>query len=61
MAEEVEHTIDSPTEADGDVMLDEESENDDDQESEEIADETVNAPKENIYHSSSSKSLGFGG
>ncbi len=61
MAEDVEHNIDSPTEADGDVMLDEESENDDDQESEEIADETVNAPKENIHHSSSSKSLAFGG
>ncbi len=43
MAEEVEHNIDSPTAADDDVVLDKESEIDDDQESEEIEDETVNA------------------
>jgi hypothetical protein len=44
MAEEVEHDIDSPTVADDDVMLNKENEIDDDQESEEIADETVNEP-----------------
>jgi hypothetical protein len=44
MAEEVEHDIDSPTVADDDVMLNKENEMDDDQESEEIADETVNVP-----------------
>jgi hypothetical protein len=43
MAKEVEHNIDNPTAADY-VMLDKESERDDDQESEEIVDETVNAP-----------------
>ncbi len=43
-AEDVDHTIDSPTGADDDVMLDKENKIDDDQESEEIADETVNAP-----------------
>ncbi len=44
MAEEVEHNIDSPTAVDEDVMLDKESKIDADQESEEIADETVNEP-----------------
>ncbi len=44
MAEEVEHNIDSPTEADDDVTLDKENKIDHDQESEEIVDKTVNAP-----------------
>jgi hypothetical protein len=44
MAEEVEHDIDPPTVADNDMMLDKENEIDDDQDSEEIADETVNEP-----------------
>jgi hypothetical protein len=44
MAEEVEHNIDSPTEADDDVMLNKENKIDDDQESEEIANDTVNVP-----------------
>jgi hypothetical protein len=44
MAEEVEHDIDSPPVADGDVMLNKENEVDDAQESEEVADETVNEP-----------------
>jgi hypothetical protein len=44
MAEEVEHDIDPPTVADDDMMLNKENKIDDDQESEEIADETVNAP-----------------
>jgi hypothetical protein len=41
MAKEVEHTIDSPSD---DVTLDKENEIDDDHDSEEIVDETVNAP-----------------
>jgi hypothetical protein len=44
MAEEVEHSIDSPAAADDNVTLDKENEIDDDQETEEIVDETVNAP-----------------
>ncbi len=44
MAEEVEHDTDFPTVADDDVMLNKENERDDDQESEEVADETVNEP-----------------
>jgi hypothetical protein len=44
MAEEVAHDIDFPTVADEDVMLNQENKLDDDQESEEIADETVNVP-----------------
>jgi hypothetical protein len=44
MAEEVQHDINSHTAADDDVMLSKENKIDDDQESEEIADETVKAP-----------------
>ncbi len=44
MAEEIEHDIDSPRVEDDDEMLSKESKIDDDQQSEETADETVNQP-----------------
>jgi hypothetical protein len=55
MAEEVEHTIDSPRPADDDVMLDKENEIDDDQESKEI----VNAPTPKRRTKSQGKKTSF--
>jgi hypothetical protein len=58
MAEELENNIDSPTAADDDVMLDKESEIDDDQESKEIADESVNVPTQKAKKPAANRGLG---